>query len=269
MFDTHAHVQDAAFDEDRDAVLARAAAAGVERILTIGTDLADSRRAAATAARYGLDYAIGIHPHEAKDAPADIGAAFDALVGGAERPPHAVGEMGLDYFYDHSPRDAQRRVLVAQLRYARERGWPAVFHQRDAFDDFVAILRDEAAAPLRGVVHCFTGNAEQARLLVGEFGLRLGIGGVLTFKTAGGLREAVLAVGLEHVVLETDCPYLAPVPHRGSRNEPAFVAATAARLAALFEVTADAVVTRTNSTARSLFGERSGCGPARPETSLD
>jgi len=254
MFDTHAHVQDAAFDDDRESVLARAAAAGVERILTIGTDVADSRRAAATAARYGLDYAIGIHPHEAKDAPEDIGAAFDALIAGADRPPHAIGEMGLDYFYDHSPRDAQRRVLVAQLRYAREHGLPAIFHQRDAFDDFVAVLREEHAAPLRGVVHCFTGTADQARLLVDEFGLRLGIGGVLTFKTAGALRDAVQSVGLEHVVLETDCPYLAPVPHRGSRNEPAFVAATAARLAALFDTTSDAVIARTNATARSLFG---------------
>jgi TatD DNase family protein len=145
-------------------------------------------------------------------------------------------------------------VLVAQLRYARERGLPAVFHQRDAFDDFVAILRAEQAAPLRGVVHCFTGTAEQAEVLVGEFGLRLGIGGVLTFKTAGTLRDAVLAVGLEHVVLETDCPYLAPVPHRGCRNEPAFVAATAARLAELFALTPREVVTRTSSTAHSLFG---------------
>jgi len=255
MFDTHAHVQDTAFDDDREAMLARAQAAGVDRIMTIGTDLADSARAAATAARYGLDYAIGIHPHEAKDAPADVAEAFDALVAGVERPPHAVGEMGLDYYYGHSPREAQRRVLVAQLRYARERRLPAVFHQRDAFDDFVAVLRDEGAAPLRGVVHCFTGNAEQARLLVDEFGLRLGIGGVLTFKNAGALRDAVRTVGLEHVVLETDCPYLAPVPHRGRRNEPAFVAATAAQLASLFETTPDDVVARTNATARSLFGD--------------
>lgn len=254
MFDTHAHIQDTAFDDDRDAMLARAREAGVDRIMTIGTDLADSKRAAATAAKYDSDYAIGIHPHEAKDAPADVAAAFDAVVAGAERPPHAIGEMGLDYYYDHSPRAEQRRVLIAQLRYARERGLPAVFHQRDAFDDFVAILREEAAAPLRGVVHCFTGNAEQARLLVEEFGLRLGIGGVLTFKTAGGLREAVRAVGLEHLVLETDCPYLAPVPHRGSRNEPAFVAATAALLATLFDTTPADVVARTTETAGSIFG---------------
>jgi TatD DNase family protein len=254
MFDTHAHVQDARFDDDRDAVLARAKAAGVERIMTIGTDLADSRQAAAVAAHYGLDYALGIHPHEAKDAPRDVAAAFDELVAQAESPPRAVGEMGLDYYYDHSPRDVQKRVLVAQLRYARERGLPAVFHQRDAFDDFVATLREERAAPLRGVVHCFTGTAEEARVLVGEFGLRLGIGGVVTFKTAEPLREAVVAVGLEHIVLETDCPYLAPVPHRGARNEPAFVAATAARLAELFGTTVDEIVTRTTATARSLFG---------------
>jgi TatD DNase family protein len=254
MFDTHAHVQDARFDEDREAVLLRARAAGVDRIMTIGTDLADSRRAAEVAARYGLDYAIGIHPHEAKDAPDDLAAAFDALIAEAARPPHAIGEMGLDYYYDHSPRAAQKRVLIGQLRYARDRGLPAVFHQRDAFDDFAAILREEGAAPLRGVVHCFTGNAEQAHVLVEEFGLKLGIGGVVTFKTADPLREAVRSVGLDHVILETDCPYLAPVPHRGARNEPAFVASTAAGLAELFGTTVDEIVTRTNRTARSLLG---------------
>lgn len=254
MFDTHAHIHDPVFDEDREAVLARARQSGVGRIMTIGTDLADSVRAQSAAARYGLDYAIGIHPHEAKDAPADVAAALDAVVAAGARPPHAIGEMGLDFYYNHSPRDAQRRVLVEQLRYARERGLPAVFHQRDAFDEFAAVLRDERATPLRGVVHCFTGDTRQARVLVEEFGLLLGIGGVLTFKSAGVLRDAVKAVGLEHLVLETDCPYLAPEPHRGRRNEPAFVAATAVRLAMLFDTTIDAVVARTTSTAQSLFG---------------
>jgi TatD DNase family protein len=252
MFDTHAHIHDPAFDADREATLERARAAGVERILTVGTSLDDSARAAAAAERFGLDFSIGIHPHEAAAAPADLAAAFDALLAGTSLQPRAVGEMGLDYYYDHSPREVQRSVLAAQLAYARRRNLPAIFHVRDAFDDFVAVLREQPAPP-RGVVHCFTGDATQARVFTNEFGLKLGIGGVLTFKTAGALREAVVAVGLEHLILETDCPYLAPVPYRGRRNEPAFVAATAAVVAELLGSDAPAVAARTSQTARSLF----------------
>ena len=254
MFDTHAHIHDAVFDPDRAEMLARARAAGVERIMTIGTDVADSRRAQATATVYALDYAIGIHPHEAEDAPFDIASAFDALVAEGMRRPTAIGEMGLDYYYEHSPKDAQRRVLLAQLSYARERALPAVFHQREAFDDFVRLLRVHGAGSVAGVVHCFTGEPEQARMLVEEFDLRLGIGGVLTFKNAQNVRDSVLAVGLDKLILETDCPYLAPVPHRGRRNEPAFMVATATLLAELFETTVEHVVSRTNETALSLFG---------------
>ena len=253
MFDTHAHVHDTVFDPDREAMLGRARAAGVARIMTIGTDLDDSRRAQATATAHGLDYAIGIHPHEAQSAPADIARALDAIAAAGSRPPVAIGEMGLDYFYEHSPKDVQRRVLIEQLTYARERGLPAVFHQRYAFDDFAALLRSVAGGSIRGVVHCFTGDPAQARLLVDEFDLRLGIGGVLTFKTAQSVRDSVLEVGLDRLILETDCPYLAPVPHRGRRNEPAFMLATATLLARLFETTLDDVVSRTGETARILF----------------
>jgi TatD DNase family protein len=255
MFDTHAHVHDAAFEEDREAMLERAREAGVARIMTIGTDLASSRAAREAALTYDLDFALGVHPHEAKDAPVDIALAFDAMI--AEEPakrPAAIGEMGLDYYYGHSPHEAQQRVFAAQLRYALERRLPAVFHQRDAFDDFVAILRREAGAGLRGVVHCFTGGPDEARLLTSEFGLRLGIGGVSTFKSAQGVRDAVISVGLDHIILETDCPYLAPVPYRGQRNEPAYVAATAAALAQTLGTTLDHVIAKTTSNADALFG---------------
>jgi TatD DNase family protein len=254
MFDTHAHVHDPAFDGDRDAMLARARAAGVARIMTIGTDLAGSGRAADAALRYGLEYAVGIHPHEAESAPEDLAAALDALIAGRERGPRAIGEMGLDYYYNHSPREAQRRVLREQLRYAERRDLPAVFHQRDAWDDFFADLRTYAGANLRGVVHCFTGDAGQARTVADEFGLYLGIGGVLTFKSAQNVRDAVLAVGLDRIVLETDCPYLAPVPHRGGRNEPAYLGATAACVATLLRVDVAEVDARTTANATALFG---------------
>ena len=254
MFDTHAHIHDARFDIDRKDVLERARAAGVTRILTVGCDLADSARALETAREFGLAASIGVHPHEAKDAPAGVAEALDALRASGVATPIAVGEIGLDYYYAHSPREVQRDVFAAQLRYARERGLPLIFHQRDAFDDFVAILRAEFASPMRGVVHCFTGDAAQARILVDEFGLKLGIGGVVTFKTADALRDAVRGAGLAHIVLETACPYLAPVPHRGKRNEPAFMPATAARLAELFASDVEEIVTRTNANADTLFG---------------
>lgn len=235
-------------------MLERAAQAGVGRIVTVGCDLSDSARALDAAVRHDLDWSLGVHPHEAKDAPADLAAAFDALAASASRKPVAVGETGLDYYYDHSPRDAQRAVMRGQVRYARERGLPVIFHHRDAFADFIEVLRDEwDAGRMRGVVHCFTGDVAQAQTLTLEFGLLLGIGGVLTFKNAQPLRDAVSSVGLDRVVLETDCPYLAPIPHRGRRNEPAFITATAAMLATVFGVGDSEVADRTTRAAQALF----------------
>jgi TatD DNase family protein len=255
MIDTHAHVHDRQYDEDREQVLARARAAGVERIITIGCDLDDSERALRTAEQYGLAATVGIHPHEAKSAPADLPAAFDRLRASATAPVVAIGETGLDYYYTHSPPADQRRVMEAQVNYARAAGLPVVFHQRDAGPDFLAILRATwDRATMRGVVHCFTGDTEQATTFVAEFGLRLGIGGVLTFKSATGLREAVKTVGLAPLLLETDCPYLAPVPYRGKRNEPAFVTETARALAGVLETDVDTVLASTDAAAAALFG---------------
>jgi len=253
VFDTHAHVHAAAFDVDRPPMLARAREAGVGTILTVGCDLEDSRRALEVAGEFNLLAAIGIHPHEAKSAPGDLPAAFDALIAGAARPPVALGEMGLDYYYEHSPRPRQRAVLVEQLRFARARQFPVIFHHRDAYEDFLAILRAEFVPPMRGVVHCFTGDRRQAWAFA-EFGLLLGIGGVATFKTAEALRDAVKAVGLDRIILETDCPYLAPIPHRGKRNEPAFITATTECVAGILQVPAETVVAKTTANARALFG---------------
>jgi TatD DNase family protein len=252
VIDTHCHVHDRAFDADRDAVIDRARAAGVRAMVTIGEDIADSRRAIETAQRYGLRAAAGVHPHEAAGAPQDIGTALAPLLDAAGVV--ALGEIGLDYYYEHSPRDVQLRVFAEQLRIARERGLPVVFHQRDAFDDFTRVLRDGWRPTMRGVVHCFTGTPDQARQYVDEFGLFLGIGGVLTFPNAQPVRDAVRALGADALVLETDCPYLAPVPKRGKRNEPAFVAHTAQRLAELLEFSLDELVARTDANASNLFG---------------
>jgi TatD DNase family protein len=254
MIDTHAHLHDHQYDEDRDATLDRARAAGVGTIVTIGCDLADSERAIRTAEAHGLLAAVGIHPHEAKDAPADIAAAFDALRNGAKAPVVAVGETGLDYHYNHSPAADQRRVMRDQIAYAKAAALPVVFHQREAFEDFLGILREVwDRTTMHGVVHCFSGDAVQAGMLVNEFGMLLGIGGVVTFKTAEPVRDAVRAVGLAPIVLETDCPYLAPVPYRGKRNEPAFMRESANAVAKLLERPVDEVIAVTTQTARGFF----------------
>jgi TatD DNase family protein len=251
LIDTHCHLQDKQFDGDRDAVVARARRAGVTAMLTVGEDLDDSARAVRVAEQYGLAVAAGIHPHEAKNAPDDIAGGLRAILGAPGVV--AIGETGLDYYYDHSPRDAQARALRAQLGVARDVGLPVIFHQRDAFDEFTAILRDEWTPQMRGVVHCFTGTAEQALTCVDEFGLLLGIGGVVTFAKAHALRDAVRAVGLSSIVLETDCPYLAPVPMRGKRNEPAFITHTAVKIGELMNVPLEDVIAQTDGNARRLF----------------
>lgn len=251
LIDTHAHIHDKAFAEDRDAVVERMHAAGIETAVTVGCDMADSARALETAIRYGIYASVGIHPHEAKDAPDDIAAAFEPFL--ANERVLAIGETGLDYYYDHSPRDVQQRVLRAQIALARERDYPVIFHHRDAFDDFVSILREEWRAGMRGIIHCFTGDEAQAQTYVNEFAMLLGIGGVVTFKSAQQVRDAVKAVGLEQLILETDCPYLAPVPHRGQRNEPAYVSVTAHALAQLLEAPIDRVAAVTMANSRRVL----------------
>lgn len=251
MIDTHCHVHDKQYDADRDAVVARAREAGVSEMVTIGENIADSLRAIAIAEPYEICVAVGIHPHEAKSAPADIDAELRALL---DKPGViAIGETGLDYYYDHSPRERQAAVLRAQIRLAREVRLPVVFHHRDAFTDFCAILREEWTGGMRGVVHCFTGTTPEARTLIDEFDLYLGIGGVLTFPNAAGLRDAVTSVGPRKLVLETDCPYLAPVPMRGKRNEPSFVAHTAAKLAELLGMRHDDLIAASDRNAKTLF----------------
>ena len=259
MIDSHAHIHDAAFDDDRSEMIARARAAGVTNIIAVGTDLADSERAIAVAREYGTAVAIGIHPHEAEHAPDDIDAAFAPLFAAAEQVV-AIGEIGLDYHYEHSPREVQQRVLRAQLALADRHDLPVIFHEREAGDDFLMILREEnarrktlARPALRGVIHCFTRDTTAAKTYTGEFGLLLGIGGVLTFKTAQNLRDAVVTVGLESLILETDCPYLAPVPNRGQRNEPAMMQHTAEKLASLLNCTTDYVNAATTKNAKGLF----------------
>jgi TatD DNase family protein len=259
VIDSHAHLHDAAFDEDRSDVVARARAVGIAAMITVGTDLADSARAISVAETYGTAVAVGIHPHEAEHAPSDLDAAFASLFAASQRIV-AIGEIGLDYHYEHSPREQQQQLLRAQLELADRYDLPVIFHEREAIDDFVTILREDAnrrkaagRPALRGVIHCFTRDSAAARIYVQKFHLLLGIGGVATFKTAQGLRDAIAAMGLDALILETDCPYLAPVPHRGKRNEPAFLQHSAEQIAHILGCSVDHVIATTSANARSLF----------------
>ncbi|HYM09381.1 MAG TPA: TatD family hydrolase [Bryobacterales bacterium] len=229
LIDSHCHLDDHGFDADRSAVLERAQQAGVSRALCIGSgdgppDLeAGIRLAEAVPWLYAT---VGIHPHEARKSDA---AALEKIEQLCSHPKVlAVGEIGLDYHYDHSPRDVQRDVFVAQLEIAARQSKPIVIHTREAWSDTLDLLRAHFRGP--GILHCFTGDYEQAVAGL-DLGLHISLAGILTFPKAGVLREAAAKLPLDRILIETDAPYLAPVPHRGKRNEPALVVETARALA--------------------------------------
>lgn len=257
LIDTHLHLDDHRFDADRDEVVARAAAAGVTQMITIGTTLDDSRAAIALAERYpGVFAAVGIHPNEATRW--EGAATLTALREMAQHPKVvAIGEIGLDYYWEKAPHDLQAEVLRAQLGLAHEIGKPVIIHDRDAHADLMAILREWAGGLTRerppGVLHFFSGDAAMAAEAL-DLGFSLGVDGPLTFKNARELQALVAGLPLDRLLVETDAPYLAPHPHRGQRNEPAFVGEVARALATLHGRSLDEVMTKTTENARKLFG---------------
>jgi TatD DNase family protein len=262
--DAHLHLDDAAFDEDRDAVVARAAAAGVRTLICAGTSVEGSRRAIALAERYAEVWAtVGIHPGAAASAD---DAAFRSL---AELTRHprvvAVGETGLDYVHERAPRRVQADAFANHVRLARETGLPLVIHNREASEDVERILTEGGARTV--VMHCFTGGPDLA-VRWAQAGWMISLAGPLTFAKAGALREAARRVPADRLLVETDAPYLAPVPVRGRRCEPAFVVHTAHALAALRGVSADAIAavlaengTRVFFRGREKGGTRAGAEP--------
>lgn len=251
-FETHCHLNHPQFDVDREAVLARARAAGVSELLLIGYDLDSSRRAVELARpEEGLYAAVGIHPHDAEAWSASLEAEVRALAG---RPGVvAIGEIGLDFYRDLSPRGAQYTAFRAQLELAAELRLPFVVHTRESVSPSLDVIQPYAEAGARGIMHCWSGTLEEARR-ARSLGMLLGIGGVLTYKKPGELPEVVADTPLEGLVLETDCPYLPPVPHRGRRNEPAYLTLTAARAAELQGIEAPALAAATRANALRLFG---------------
>ena len=250
FFDSHAHLADPAFDADREAALERAREAGAAGVVCIGESVAAAERARAIARGHAdVWFTAGVHPHDAAafDAGRDLPRLAELLDGGAV----AVGECGLDYHYDHAPRDVQRRVLDAQLALGAERGRPLVIHSREADADTHALLRDAERAGVRGVLHCFTGPADLAEAAVAA-GWYVSFSGMVTFKRWDNA-AALAAVPVDRLLAESDSPYLAPVPDRGRRNEPAWVARTVERLAELRGLGADELGAQTVDNARRLF----------------
>jgi TatD DNase family protein len=255
LIDTHTHLDDARYEPDREAMLARAREAGVDTMITIGCDLVTSRSAVALAGRYPFVYAsIGVHPHEVKYITNGWYDEFRQLAG--QDKVVAYGEIGLDYHYNHSSPKEQRNRFREQIQLARELKLPVIIHTREAQDDTIRILKEERASEIGGVFHCFSGDAWLAKDAL-DLGFYLSFSGILTFQNATMLREIARTVPPDRILIETDCPYLTPMPHRGKRNEPAYVKHVADLLATIksdaIALTAEDVGRITSENARRLF----------------
>lgn len=254
FIDSHCHLDFEDFDDDRADVLARAKQAGVDMMVTISTKITEAEKIIALAeSNEALVCSVGIHPHEAGREPETSAeqlvemASHEKVVG--------IGETGLDYFYEHSPRDAQQRNFRAHIEACRISRLPLIVHARDADQDTADILEDEMGkGDYPGLIHCFTAGPELAKRAL-DIGFYISISGIATFKNASDLRETIKSVPLERLLIETDAPFLAPVPHRGKRNEPSFVADTAATLAELKGVSTEELARMTTDNFFNLFSK--------------
>jgi len=257
MIDSHCHLADETFAGDLEQVVARAMDAGLERVLVILEAGNEKERAQAERlAQIWTDVrvSIGVHPHQAHqfaDAPERAGAVVREQFA-ATPAARAIGEIGLDYHYDFSPRDVQHAVFRAQVRLARELQRPVVIHTREADEDTIAILQEEGGGEVRGVLHCFTGGDALADAGLG-LGFFVSLAGIITFPKAEALRQTARRVPLDRLLTETDSPFLAPVPYRGKRNEPAYVARVVAALAEMHQMPAGELAARTAANFHTLF----------------
>src|SRR5580765_3202197 len=257
LIDSHCHLADEVFAADLDAVVERARAAGLERALVIlaAGDGNESTQAQRLERLWpDVRFAIGVHPHQAHECDESLTAAVDAVRHQFGRTPHAraIGEIGLDYHYEFSPRDVQLEVFRSQVALARELQRPVVIHTREADEDAIAVLKEEGRGAVTGVLHCFTGGPSLARAGL-DLGFYISMSGIATFPKAVELRETLRAVPLDRMLVETDSPFLAPPPHRGKRNEPAYVAKVAETLAAMHGISVEEVGRQTAANFHALF----------------
>ena len=253
LIDSHAHVQGKEYAGDTEAVIDRAGEAGVDKIIVVGGagDMASNTAAVALADSWANLYAtVGMHPHDAKHVGEEELRQLKELV--AHPKVIAVGETGLDYYYNHSPREVQREVFTQFIHLAGEKQLPLVVHERDGAQEAAELLREEGNGKVQGVIHCFTGDYDAARAYL-DLGFYLSFTGIITFKNAGALREVVRIVPLDKMFVETDSPYLTPGPHRGKRNEPAYVRFVAASIASVKGLSIEEVARVTTNNVRTLF----------------
>ena len=251
IFDTHAHYDDKAFDEDRDILLEELPESGIARVVNIGASLASCERTIELTKKYDYIYgAIGVHPSETAELNEETYGRLQKMC--CLEKCVAVGEIGLDYYWNEPERDVQKKWFVRQLNLARECGLPVVIHSRDAARDTVDIMKAERAEEIGGVIHCFSYTKETAKIFL-DMGFYFGIGGVLTFRNAKKLKEAVEFIPLDRIVLETDCPYLSPVPNRGKRNSSLNLPYVISAMAQIKGISEEAVKKATWANALSLY----------------
>ena len=252
IFDTHAHYDDEQFDIDREELLASMKEAGIGNIVNVGANMASSERSLELAAEYDFIYAaVGVHPSDS----AELSEENLEKIRQMSKDPKcvAIGEVGLDYYWPEPDHELQKKWFKRQLQLAREEAKPVIIHSRDAAQDTVGILREEKAGELGGVVHCFSYSREVARECV-DMGFYIGIGGVLTFKNGRKLKEVAEDIPMDRIILETDCPYLAPVPYRGKRNCSLYLPIVVEALSEIKGISKDEVIDITEENARKMYG---------------
>ncbi len=252
LFDSHSHMYSIKFDEDREAVFQKLKDNDIQYVLNAGADLETSYMALELAKKHDMFYAsVGCHPHDVKDMDDETLILFKAIA--KHKKVLAVGEIGLDYYYDNSPREDQQYWFRKQIQLAHELNLPIIIHDRDANEDVMKILKEEDAFMLGVVMHCFSGSAELARQYV-KLGVMISIAGPVTFKNSRKLVEVVERIPLEHLLIETDSPYLTPEPNRGKRNDSSNVKYVAEKIAEIKGISFDEVATQTTINAKRFFG---------------
>jgi TatD DNase family protein len=251
LFDTHAHLEDERFDEDRERLIQELPEKGVAYVINVGSTLETSRMSVELAAQYPFIYAaVGVHPHEVSQMSSEDLDALEAIATGDKVV--AVGEIGLDYYYDFSPRELQREWFARQIDLAYSLGLPIIIHDREAHADVFDVLKAKKDRILGGVMHCYSGSWEMAKDFM-DLGLYISLGGPVTFKNAKRPVEVAQKIPLDRLVIETDSPYLAPTPHRGKRNNPAYVRLVAEKIAEVRGMTFEEIAEATLNNAKKLF----------------
>ena len=251
LVDSHAHLDDKRFNRDRDMIIKNLNSNGIESVVNIGADLKTSKASVELADKYENIYAVvGVHPHSASEVTEE---SLDKLREFSKNPKVvAIGEIGLDYYYDNSPRDLQRKWFKEQLKLAKELKLPVVIHSRDATQETFDLIKEAQDGKLRGVMHCYSSSLEMALEYI-KLGFYISLGGPVTFKNAKTPKEVAEAIPLEKLLIETDGPYLTPVPYRGKRNEPMFVKYVAEEIARIRNLDLGQVIEATNKNTKELF----------------